>query len=236
MVDTPGTPDTGADRESSAHPGTLRAPVLVSTAEAARIAGVNPRTVRRWVERGYLVPVDGPQGTGISPADLPAAKEAAARAGGGGRPTDTFSGALGHPTRQGPGLPQNDADTLPGHPPDGVVSARQQLEAIRDEWLRPLVDRIGELEREAGHLHERVAGVERERDNLAARLVDDRTLADHLVNVLQAQRDTALAELEQLKAAQNTSSTVQDPHHDVQPVERVAAPSVSWWRFWERWG
>ena len=42
------------------------------------------------------------------------------------------------------------------------TNARAQLEAIRDEWLAPLVDRIGNLERENGRL-------EAERDELRRR-------------------------------------------------------------------
>ncbi len=227
MKDTIGAPDTETDDGAGTRPVIPRAPLLVSTAEAARLAGVNPRTVRRWIERGYLSHVDGPNGSGISPADLPAAKEAAARAGGGGHPTDTFSGGLGRPSGQG-------TDTSGGHPPTGVVSARQQLEAIRDEWLLPLVDRIGNLEREAGQLHERVVGVERERDDLAARLAEDRTLADQLVNVLQAERDAALAEVERLKAAQNTPVAAQELHHEARPLNVAPDTPPSWWVSWWR--
>jgi hypothetical protein len=47
-------------------------------------------------------------------------------------------------------------------------AALAQLEAIRDQWLAPLVDRIGTLERENGRLEERLATTERERDALRA--------------------------------------------------------------------
>ncbi len=100
-----------------------------------------------------------------------------------------------------------------------VVSpaARSQLEAIRDEWLRPLMDRIGELEREAGQLQERVRGVERERDTF------------------QTERDAALAEVERLRGTQDAPSAAQKPHHETQPTETAVDTSVPWWRFWERW-
>ncbi len=232
MTDTPGTLDTEAD-ETGTRPGT-RAPVLVSSTEAARLVGVNPRTVRRWIERGYLTLVESPEGPRISPLDLPAAKEAAARAGGGGHPPDTFTDARGRPAGRESGARVDAADTSGGQVSAGIISARQQLEAIRDEWLRPLVDRIGELEREAGQLHERVVGVERERNDLAARLADDRALADRLVNVLQAERDAALAEVERLKAAQNTPVAAQEPQHGAQPGDVTNAPPASpqapWWR------
>jgi hypothetical protein len=58
------------------------------------------------------------------------------------------------------------------------ASARAQLEAIRDEWLAPLVDRIGNLERENGRLEaerdelrRRAEAAEAERDELRQQAV-----------------------------------------------------------------
>ncbi len=103
-------------------------------------------------------------------------------------------------------------------PPAVSPAARSQLEAIRDEWLRPLVDRIGELEREAGQLQERVHGVERER------------------KAFQVERDAALAEVERLRAAQDAPSAAPAPHHATAATEPAGDTSVPWWKFWERWG
>jgi hypothetical protein len=74
-------------------------------------------------------------------------------------------------------------------------AARTQMAAIRDEWLLPLVDRIGELEREAGHLQAQRDVAQRERDDLADRLAEERGLADQLVDLLQAERDALTARL-----------------------------------------
>lgn len=105
----------------------------------------------------------------------------------------------------------------PSHAPLVVSSAaRSQLEAIRDEWLRPLVDRIGELEREAGQLQERVCGVERERE------------------AFQAERDAALAEVERLKAAQDALSGAQEPQHGAPPANTAPDTPSPWWVSWWR--
>jgi predicted nuclease with TOPRIM domain len=91
------------------------------------------------------------------------------------------------------------------------VAARAQLEAIRDEWLRPLVDRIGELERENGRLGERLDTTARERYELR----------------------TAVARLEAERSA-SAASVLPSP-----PVTGAAnagaaemAPRRPWWKVW----
>jgi len=83
-----------------------------------------------------------------------------------------------------------------------VVSeaARSQLEAIRDEWLRPLVERIGALERENGRLEAERDHATAERDRLRADRENDRQTAAQLVDLLQAERDELRAEVERLRA------------------------------------
>ncbi len=105
------------------------------------------------------------------------------------------------PVQDRTGGPGQDVQDHPP-PPASTVSpaARSQLEAIRDEWLRPLVDRIGELEREAGRLQAEREAARRERDDLAARVADDRKLADQLVDVLQHERDAAVKDRDRVAA------------------------------------
>ncbi len=146
------------------------------------------------------------------------------------------------PVRDRTGSPGQDVqDSPPPRPSTVSPAARSQLEAIRDEWLRPLVDRIGELEREAGRL-------QAERDGLAERLADDRKLADQLVNVLQAERDALQAEVKRLRAS---AERVEPATSDDGPLREPGAPigppawrttqttqvqRVPWWRqWWERW-
>lgn len=129
------------------------------------------------------------------------------------------------------------------------ISARQQLEAIRDEWLRPLVDRIGELEREVGRL-------QAERDAFAAQVANDRKHAGQLVEVLQQERDGAVRERDHLadqlaEVASRDAAVLRDAKERVwllqeqrdklasrvQTLEAARRPAPAkrpWWRFWER--
>lgn len=103
-----------------------RVPALVSTGEAARLAGVNPRTIRRWITRGYLPATPSPNGALISPTDLPAARGAAAQAVGGGRSVGRMAGA------------HTDADARANAYPSALSAvARQPRTASGDEWPLP---------------------------------------------------------------------------------------------------
>jgi excisionase family DNA binding protein len=53
--------------------------MTVTVEEAAKIAGVSARTVRRWINRGWLPCYDGANGKLVSPADLASAQAAARR-------------------------------------------------------------------------------------------------------------------------------------------------------------
>src|SRR5215210_8933685 len=92
QADTPGRPEADT---SGAPTDPDRLHVLVTTAEAAQLAGVNVRTVRRWIERGYLPAETSSHGSRVSPADLPLAKRRAALAGGGGRPPFQYADSRG---------------------------------------------------------------------------------------------------------------------------------------------
>ncbi len=217
---------------------------------AGNTAGISPRTLRYWVRSGKLPAVEGQRGKLVrlgdvlrlaeltgKPATLPAIRRQA-----NGTAGNSATSAVGNAGNVA-NSPGDDEDVHEVVPPSGAVSpaARSQLEAIRDEWLRPLVDRIGELEREAGQLQERVAGVERERDavtrerdDVAARLADDRKLADQLVNVLQAERDALAAEVERLRTAQDVPHAAPAPQGEAHPVEGAPDTSPSWRSAWWR--
>lgn len=57
-----------------------------------------------------------------------------------------------------------------------LAAARQQLEIIRDEWLQPLILRIGNQAEQIGRLEERIRHMERERNELIAERNELRTL------------------------------------------------------------
>ena len=145
--------------------------VTVSTGQAAKLAGVSARTVRRWIEKGYLPAQQTARGWLVSPSDLPAASAAARQAEEESHVLDARSAVLPDGLRDirlkqdGHGDTRTDGPTEPHSHPIQLVSdaARQQLEAIRDEWLAPLIVQLRELERENGKL-------QAERDGLHERL------------------------------------------------------------------
>ena len=108
------------------------AEVVVDVATAARALGVSAGAVRKRLERGHLT---GHKEAGQWRVVLPA------------------DNATRHDT----------TDTTRHDATGGAVTptARSQLDAVRDEWLQPLVDQLRALERDYGR-------VEQERDQLRA--------------------------------------------------------------------
>ncbi len=147
-----GADDTARVTATRAADTDADAAMMVTAEDAAAIAGVSVRTIRRWIQQGHLAYEEGPAGKMVSPADLPAARRLAGRGRG-----------HGHDRRgQGHGHGHNEADAAT----DAVTSAPGALapmEMIRDQWLAPLVARIEELSRDNGRL-------EAERDALRVEL------------------------------------------------------------------
>jgi excisionase family DNA binding protein len=135
---------------------------MVTTEDAARLAAVSVRTVRRWIQHGHLPAVESDRGKLVSPADIPEAQKRAGRGHGLGHIHTPNGHDRGHDNTA------TDADTAMTAP--ALSSATAQMEAIRDQWLMPLVDRIGTLERENGRLENERDQVIRERDALRAEL------------------------------------------------------------------
>jgi excisionase family DNA binding protein len=135
---------------------------MVTTEDAARMAGVSVRTVRRWIQHGHLPAVESDRGKLVSPPDLPEARKRAGRGHDRGHVQHPHGHDRGHDNMA------TDADTAMTAP--ALSSATAQMEAIRDQWLMPLVDRIGALERENGRLENERDQVTRERDALRAEL------------------------------------------------------------------
>jgi excisionase family DNA binding protein len=170
---------------------------MVTTEDAARLAGVSVRTIRRWIQHGHLPAVESDRGKLVSPADIPEARTRAGRGHGHGHILATNGHDRGHNNMTA------DTDTAMTAP--ALSSATAQMEAIRDQWLLPLVDRIGSLERENGRLEQERDQVTRERDALRA----------------------------ELQAARETPAT--SPHDDITPkTSEIPKTSTAAWRRWWR--
>jgi len=124
--------------------------LVVSVADAAHLLGLSTGAVRKRIERGQL---------------------AGRKVGGHWQVVLTGVDAVGHVTTNATGATRRDTtdatetrrdDATPVVPPAAVA----QLEAIRDQWLRPLVDRVEELSRENGRLEAERDQATRERDDL----------------------------------------------------------------------
>ncbi len=213
-------PDIGGPDRTSADSGPPRPPhrPALSARAAAGELGVNERTIRRWIDQGQLAAVKVRGSYRITVEEIERARVAVL-----GEDLDhvietpkarTEADTSGNADMSGHGRPAADTAAAAGAAPSTPAispAARSQLEAIRDEWLRPIMARNEELARENGRLQERVVGVERE-------------------------RDAALVEIERLRAAQDAAVTAPEPQHGAQPAETTSDTSVPWWKFWERWG
>ncbi len=158
---------------------------MVTVEEAARLAGVSPRTVRRWIQHGALPCVETTErGKLVSPADLPAARLAARSGHGHVRDRDRRDRDHGHDHGHEGVDTAMATDTTAG---SVSPAARSQLEAIRDEWLRPLMERNEDLARENGRL-------QAERDALAAEVERLRTAQDAPHAAQESQHDAEPAE------------------------------------------
>ena len=109
-------------------------------------------------------------------------------------------------------------------------AARSQLEAIRDEWLAPLVAQIREQAEEVGRLRAEREAVAAERDRLRREREDDRRLAGQLVDLLQAERDELRAEVGRLRAGEDAPRTQPGAPGATVPAAPAFRPSVAAWR------
>jgi hypothetical protein len=144
------------------------ATVVLSVADAAQAFGITSGAVRKRLERGQLHgrKVAGQWRILLTAAALDEAANA----------TDATAAKRQYPSHATTDGAVNRTDATRSNA-SAVVSqaARAQLEAIRDEFIAPLVARIEDLSREAGRLQAerdavvaRAAGLEHDRDELRA--------------------------------------------------------------------
>ncbi len=134
---------------------------------AGHVSGIPPRTLRRWVRAGRLPATEGPRGKLVRLGDALALAKLTGRQSATDRPPDgqpvnpaTYAGHVTDRVSDSPDVDDQEPATS-GHPTAISSAARSQLEAIRDEWLAPLVDRIQSQA-------ERIGRLEAERDALTA--------------------------------------------------------------------
>ena len=126
----------------------------LSVEMAGQVSGIPPRTLRRWVRAGRLPATEGPRGKLVRLGDALALAELTGRQSTTDRPSDgqsvnpaTYAGHVTGQVSANDGGDGQDPATS-GHASAISPAARSQLEAIRDEWLAPLVERIqGQAER-----------------------------------------------------------------------------------------
>ncbi|MBA2452510.1 MAG: hypothetical protein H0V47_05030 [Chloroflexia bacterium] len=142
----------------------------------------------------------------VSPADIPAAQRAA----GHGRPAGT------RPDKREAGRGRDgqpyaatvtDADTDAATSALSNQAARQQLEAIREEWLAPLVAQISEQAETIGRLTERS---EHQQQTIAK---------------LEGSRERLESRLRELESPP-------DPQPEIGSETQQEAVQRPWWRFW----
>lgn len=112
---------------------------------AGKAAGIPARTLRHWIGTGKLSAIAGKRGKLVSLGEV-------------ARLAVLVGKAPGN-ADEAPGNPARSADTLAGNVTGNLAgpalvsdAARQQLATIRDEWLAPLIEQLGTLQRENGRL------------------------------------------------------------------------------------
>jgi len=172
-------------------PGQPQRPHLSARA-AAEALGINERTVRRWLDEGKI---SAPKVRGayrFDPDEIERARLALIGEDESGNVIiEAKQPDTGGPNRV-PGHDRTDrADRSAADAAAAAlsVSARSQLESIRDEWLQPLVEQLKDQAEEIGQLKE---AERRERDRADAAVQDAEDLRAE-IDALRASREATTA-------------------------------------------
>jgi len=129
--------------------------VMVTVTEAAKLADVSVRTIRRWMRHGFLPFTEADRVKMVSPADLPEARRQAGH--GHNRGHDRPGHGHGHSHHSA------DTDT------EAVMTVAQSI-AVRDTSIQPLVDHLARQEEKLTTQAEQTGWLSSERDQLRDRL------------------------------------------------------------------
>lgn len=173
----------------------------VAVESAGHLTGIPARTLRRWIADGKLPATKAGRKNLVSLRDVERVAAIAGRPVGHDRPADDLTGHVATATA-------GHADDEPtvieatGHTSGIAPAARSQLEAIRDEWLRPLIDELNAKSEEIGTLRAERDALRWERDRLAEQAPAERASWDELMRTT-AERDTLKEEVARLRAGQD---------------------------------
>ncbi len=180
----------------------------LSVEMAGQVSGIPSRTLRRWVRAGRLPATEGPRGKLVRLGDALALAELTGRVAATDRPSD--------------GQPANPA-TYAGH-----VTGQVSDNADADDQASATSGQASAISPAARSQLETI------RDAWLAPLIERIQNQAERIGRLEAERDAALAEVEQLKAAQDAPSAAQEPRHGAQPADTApdtpASSQAPWWR------
>jgi len=219
---------------------------------AGSIAGISPRTLRYWIKGGKLPAVAGPKGKLVRLSDVLAMAELT------GKTTASERQAAGRSAMSATSAEVFTGNTTGNDQLVVAPTAMAQLEAIRDQWLRPLIDELNEKSEEIGRLkaerdvaiehveiaeaQTRAAQQERdalrwERDQLAEQLPAERATWEEVIRT-SAERDLVREENDRLKARELEPRTDLPTASPFAPGEEIAPKMIAdtshastpWWR------
>jgi len=204
---SPATGDDGA---------TMSDPEYVAIEYAGQVTGVPARTLRRWAAAGKVPVVTDQRKRLVRLDDV---RHLAAMTGHRPATTDVSGASAGQWTGH---MASDVADDNASEASIAVsAAARSQLEAVRDEWLQPLIDQLREVERALGR-------TETERDQARHEL--DRMRAES-AGPEHAAQDANTAPLRD-DAPQRPDAALSEPF--AAPGRASDSLVLGWRRWWRR--
>jgi excisionase family DNA binding protein len=188
--------------------------VSLTTAQAAEMAGVSPRTIRRWIEKGTLPAMTGAGGVFyVFARDVENARLASlSRSPGTPHMTARLTVVEDNNTVPDSSGAAGTADMVPD-PAGGAAGAI--LVAWRDTVLAPVVEELSATRRELGQISQELGRAEAERDQAAR----ERDALRVELTAAQRVRDQAVSQ-----------GTIQVPPRDDLPEPTPKTDERPWWR------